>query len=384
MDIIKIIFGFSAAFVVYAYVGYPVALWLISSLIPSRSREDGNSLLPKVSLIISAYNEEAVIEGKILNSLSLNYPTDLLEIMIVSDGSDDMTNDIVRKYENRGVLLKYFEGRLGKTACLNRAVTLAQGEIIVFSDANSMYDKNAIKNLISNFADERIGFVTGYTRYVEKDADQIASSIGIYAKIEKMTKTWESKISSCVGADGAIFAIRRHLYWPLSDVDINDFVIPLNIIKQGLKGVLEENAYCVEKTAGNPKGEFRRQTRITNRTLRAIFNNASLLNPLKYGFFSFALFSHKIAKFLTPFFLLSLVCSNIVLLDSGAAYRLTLLGQASCYFFALLGYSGKSLKVLSGLDSLCYTFVAMNVAIFVGWVQFVRGRTYTIWSPVNR
>jgi cellulose synthase/poly-beta-1,6-N-acetylglucosamine synthase-like glycosyltransferase len=384
MDIIKTLFWFSAAVVVYAYIGYPVVMWLLSSLMPSRSKEDGKPFLPKVSLLISAYNEEAVIEGKILNSLSAHYPADLLEIMIISDGSDDMTNEIVRKYEKRGVLLKYFQGRRGKTACLNSAVTLAQGDIIVFSDANSMYDEDAIKNLVSNFADDRIGFVTGYTRYVEKDADQVAPSIGIYAKIEKLTKAWESKLSSCVGADGAIFAIRRHLYRPLSDVDINDFVIPLNIIKQGLKGVLEEKAYCVEKTAGNSKGEFRRQTRITNRTLRAIYNNASLLNPLRYGFFSFELFSHKISKFLTPFFLLSLACCSVVLMNSGTTYRLISMVQAVCYLFALLGYSGKGLKILSGLDSLCYTFVAMNAAILAGWVQFVRGRTYTTWSPVKR
>ncbi len=384
MDIIKTLFWLSAAFVLYAYVGYPVVLWLLSSIIPSRARDSSQTFLPKISLLISAYNEEAVIEDKIINSLSINYPIDLLEIMIVSDGSDDMTNAIVKKYENRGVLLKHFEGRIGKTACLNRAVAVAQGDIIVFSDANSMYYKDAIKHLVSNFTDDRIGFVTGYTRYVKKDADEIGSSIGIYAKLEKLTKTWESKISSCVGADGAIFAIRKNLYCPLSDVDINDFVIPLNIIKQGFKGVLEENAYCVEKTAGNPKGEFRRQTRITNRTLRAIYNNASLLNPFRYGFFSFALFSHKISKFLTPFFLLALACCNVVLLNNGTTYRLMLLAQSICYLFAWLGYSGKGLKVLSGLNSLCYTFVAMNAAILVGWVQFARGRTYTTWSPVKR
>jgi len=384
MDIVKTLFWLSAAFVLYAYVGYPVVLWLLSSVIPSRSRDNSKPFLPKTSLLISAYNEEAVIEEKIMNSLSMNYPRDLLEIIIVSDGSDDMTNDIVKKYEYRGVLLKYFEGRRGKTACLNSAVALAQGDIIVFSDANSMYDRDAVKNLVSNFTDDRIGFVTGYTRYINKDADEIGASIGIYAKLEKLTKTWESKISSCVGADGAIFAIRKCLYRPLSEVDINDFVIPLNIIRQGFKGVLEANAYCMEKTAENQKGEFRRQTRITNRTLRAIYNNASLLNPLRYGFFSFALFSHKISKFLTPFFLLALACGNVVLLNSGVTYRLMLLVQSVCYLFAWLGYRGRGLKVFSGLNSLCYTFVAMNAAILVGWVQFVRGRTYTIWSPVKR
>jgi cellulose synthase/poly-beta-1,6-N-acetylglucosamine synthase-like glycosyltransferase len=384
MAAIKTLFWLSAGFVLYAYAGYPVFIWLIASLFPARRRGGEKPSLPKVSLLISAYNEEAVIEDKLINSFSIQYPKDLLEIMVVSDGSDDRTNDIVKSYEKQGVVLNYHEGRIGKTACLNHAVASACGDIIVFSDANSFYDRDAIKNLVANFTDERIGFASGYTKYAEQGVDEVAASVGIYAKIEKMTKKSESRIGSCVGADGAIFAIRRRLYKPLRNTDINDLVIPLQIIGQGFRGVLEENASCVEKTAGSQKGEFGRQVRITNRALRAIYNNAALLNPLQYGFFSFELFSHKIAKFLTPFFLLSLACCNVALMNSGTAYNVLLLAQLICYISAWVGHSRRRSTVFSKLNSLCFTFVAMNAAILSGWVQFARGRTYTTWSPAKR
>jgi cellulose synthase/poly-beta-1,6-N-acetylglucosamine synthase-like glycosyltransferase len=384
MDIMKSLYWISACFIVYAYAGYPVVIWLLSLLVPDKSRDYSKPFLPKVTLLISAYNEAPVIEDKIINSLSIHYPKELLEIMVVSDGSDDGTNESVGKYEKQGVVLKYYEGRIGKTACLNHAVAAAQGEILIFSDANSLYDKNAIINIVENFADDKIGFVTGHTRYFAEEDDSTWSSIGIYSKIEKLTKKAESKFGSCVGADGAIFAIRKHLYKPLRDFDINDFVIPLQVIRQGFKGVFEENAFCTEKTAGNAGGEFKRQIRITNRTLRALMNNIALFNPLAYGIFSFELFSHKVVKFLSPFFAIILICSNIVLINSGIMYRLFLLAQVMLILMASLGHVSRGFNVLSRLSSICNTFVTMNLAILGGWYQFLNGETYTTWLPIKR
>ena len=240
--------------IIYPYVGYPAVLWLISLFILKKSKEEPVQLLSKVTLLISAYNEEGVIKDKIINSLALSYPKDLLEIVVVSDGSEDRTKDIVEQYGDKGVILRHYEGRIGKTACLNKASPLANGDIIVFSDANSHYDKGAVNNLVRNFSDNNIGFVTGTTKYITNDNENSVESVGLYTKIEKLTKTLESRISSCVGADGAIFAIRKNLYQPLKDYDINDFVIPLNVVKQGYRGILESNAYCIEKTASDIKG----------------------------------------------------------------------------------------------------------------------------------
>ncbi len=384
MSTIESIFWSSVFLIFYAYVGYPGLIWIISRLYPRKHKKHNKPFLPVVSLLISAYNEENIIEEKIINSLSLIYPKDLLEVIIISDGSDDRTNEIVEKYASHGVVLKYHSGRIGKTMCLNKTVPVARGEIIVFSDANSIYDKNAVKNLVSNFADEKIGFVTGYTRYVVDPKDGISTSIGIYSKIEKFIKKAESDISSCVGADGALFAIRKNLFQPLRNTDINDFVIPLPVIRQGFRGVLEEDAFCMEKTAGDPRGEVKRQIRITNRTLRAIFNNIGLFNPITYGIFTFELVSHKVVKFLAPFFAISLVICTIVLTNSGAVYRLFFLAQITLLLLAWRGYGTGRFHVLSQISLVCRTFVTMNMAILGGWFQFLKGETYTSWSPIKR
>lgn len=380
----KILFWVSLFFLVYAYCGYPVLIWLMSKLSPSRSHKGDESFLPAVSLLISAYNEESIIEDKIVNALALRYPKELLEIIVISDGSNDRTNEIVKRFAPQRVALHSYEGRIGKTACLNKSVPASRGEIIVFSDANSMYDGDAVKNLVANFADDRIGFVTGYTRYAADTIGGIVTSIGIYAAIEKFTKKAESVINSCVGADGAIFAIRKKLYKPLRDADINDFVIPLMVIRQGYRGVLEDRAFCVEKTVEDQRGEVKRQVRITNRTLRAIFHNVGLFNPIGYGLFPFELFSHKVAKFLSPFFALLLVFCTLALMGCGTGYILFLAVQLMLLLFAWFGYAAGRESVLSRMSSICRTFVTMNLAIAGGWIQFLRGETYTTWSPVKR
>lgn len=386
------VFWFSMFLVCYAYFGYPLCLYLICIVKPnSVCRVKRSSCLnvamnptkPSVTLLISAYNEEDAIEEKILNSLKSDYPKELLEIIIVSDGSGDRTNEIVTKYVDHGVKLYDYEGRIGKTACINKTIPLAKGDIIIFSDANSLYDNDAIKHLVKHFEDKNIGFVTGHTMYVLEGKERHLSTVGIYAKIEKLTKQLESKIGSCVGADGAIFAIRKRLYMPLKAHDINDFVIPINIVQEGFRGVFEDGAFCFEKTARNQTGEFNRQVRITNRTLRAIFSHSELLNPFKYHIFSFELISHKLLKFLTPFLLLFILLVNMLLVlgHQGNIYLLTLLIQILCYFMAWLGQKQTKVVLLSKLGSYFSTFAMVNIAIMAGWLKYIKGETYTTWNP---
>jgi len=374
------IFWLCIAAVFYAYFGYPLILWLITRFISNKQALPHTTKLPSVSLIISAYNEEDVIHEKILNSLSLDYPKELLEIIVVSDGSTDHTNEIAIKYSNEGVILQVYEGRIGKTACLNQAVPKCNGDIIVFSDANSKYDVNCIKNLVREFAHPYVGLVTGTTKYIKKDANIISESVGIYTAFENFTKKLESRIGSCVGADGAIFAIRKPLYQDLKDYDINDFVIPLNVIRQSYRVVFTEKAFCIEGTAQDSTKEFNRQIRITNRTIRAIFNNIDMLNPIKFYFFSIEFFSHKLLKFLVPVSLFFILVINLLLLTQGIVYNIFFAVQASCYFLAILGRSQESLRESSRLISIIYTFVSVNIAIFLGWITYFKGETYTTWK----
>lgn len=370
MDMLFIILLFLS---IYSYLLYPPILFVFARVMQSPwTKGDAK---PTVSIIISAYNEERVIREKILNTLALDYPGDLLEIVVNSDGSTDGTNEIVAGFEDSRIVLRVFE-RLGKTACLNRAVPEAKGKIVLFSDANSMYPSTLLTNLVKNFADPDVGLVTGWTKYRMQDGGQETTSL--YSRLEKITKSWESRISSCVGADGAIFAIRKSLYVPLEEHDINDFVIPLNLIKQGKRVVLDSAVFCFEEPSGDSGKEYKRQVRITTRTLNAIRHNIAFLNPFKFGFFSFFLMSHKVIRFLVPIFLIGTFVSNLFLLKISSFYIMTFFGQIMFYILGLIGilgfYDGRIANVAK-------FFLLTLLAQFVGSIRLLFGVSDTIWTP---
>ena len=378
------IFWLSILFILYAYVGYPMLLWVLAIFKTRRTSKctaECDTSRKEVTLIISAYNEEKVIENKILNSLAIEYPGELLEIMVVSDASEDNTDRIVSNYADRGIVLQRYEGRLGKTECLNRTVPAAKGDIIIFSDANSLYDGNAVRELVKHFGDPAIGFVTGSSKYISSQASEpILEPIGIYSKLEQLTKGLESRIGSCVGADGAIFAIRKNLYKSLKRSDINDLVIPFNIIEQGYSGIFEKGAFCLENAAKNMEGEFYRQVRITSRTLRAIASHSILLNPFRFGSFSFALFSHKVCKLCVPFFLMTFMAANIIMLPRGGVFAVVLVLQLMFYAMAALHSFMDKVSGLSSFLSIPKTFAVANYAILMGWFKYFRGETFTTWT----
>ena len=380
-----LIFWCSSIFIVYAYIGYPILLFLLQPLLRKRNLQGCNVNLPKVSILISAYNEEENISQKIHNTLELTYPTDLLEIIVISDGSTDRTDSIVESFANRGIILKHYPGRIGKTACLNYTIPITTGEIIVFSDANSLYHQDSIQALVSGFEIKSVGFVTGHTRYINANGTHSFSPVGVYSKIESWTKSLEGSIGSCISADGAIFAVRKKLYKPLKEYDINDFVIPLNIIGQGYCGLLAQKAFCFENTCRSSDGDFARQVRITSRTLRAIFGHSSLLNPFKFPLASFQLISHKLFKFFVPFFLVIAFFSNLYLVFGNPhyVYAIFLLLQLFFYFVALKHSRLFSFLILARISAICRTFIIVNWAIFQGWIKFFQGETYTTWNPTR-
>jgi len=379
-------FWISLLAIAYAYVGYPAVLWFLwrSGLLHEQSRGEEEFCLPSVTMIISAFNEEEVIGDKIENTLSLKYPRALLEVVVASDGSDDRTSDIVRRFASKGVVLRHYEGRIGKTGCLNRAVPLSAGDIVVFSDANSVYEEGALEALVRPFVDRTIGFVTGWTKYGSTEDAHSADSLGLYSRLESITKQLESRLGSCIGADGAIFAIRKALYSPLKDYDINDMVIPLSINEQGYRGVLETKAVCFEKDAGGTKGEFHRQVRITSRTIRAIMNYRRLMNPFRFGLLSFELLSHKVFKFLVPGFMIIFLVSSMFLVERGSFYVAVLIAQVIFYLLASAISISPEGSVLSRIIKATRTFVVVNAAIALAWFKYFQGETYTTWSPTKR
>ncbi|NLJ28610.1 MAG: glycosyltransferase family 2 protein [Deltaproteobacteria bacterium] len=371
MDIFFLICCF---FVVYPYAVYPVVVRLLAFFV--RKRWSTGSITPAVSVIISAYNEESIIVEKVRNTLECDYPPECLEVIVVSDGSTDGTVDAMVQIHDPQVVLKAYENRAGKTACLNRMVPAARGEILLFTDANSMFPRDLLKKTARNFHDESIGLVTGWTQYRSPDGREEAT--GAYSRLEKITKRWESLISSCVGADGAVFAMRKSLYSPMGPDEINDFVLPLRVIAQGKRVVLDPEVYCMEKSAGNEGKEFRRQARITNRTIRALAAHIHLLNPLRFGSFSFLLLSHKLLRFLAPFWVMGALLSSLVLASQSWYYKILLIGEISVLTLTIRALFHRT---ENRLIQMARTFLITLAAQSLGWWRFLRGRTDTMWTP---
>lgn len=370
----ELLFIITLFFSVYSYIVFPVFLSILGKLF--RNPWNKGDCVPVVTIIISAYNEEKDIEEKIKNSLLLDYPEDKLEIIVSSDGSTDRTNEIVAGIRDRRLILKKFTGRLGKAACLNKVVPNSTGDVVVFTDANSMFMPDMLQHLVKNFYDSTIGAVSGWTKY--RNPDSGGETTDLYAKLEKKTKLDESMVSSCVGADGAIFAIRKELYMLLGANDINDFIIPVNIIKQGKRVILDGNVFCVEETTRGAKNIFSRQVRISTRIAWAIRRNLGLLNVFKYGIFSFFLLSHKVLRLLTPVFLLCAFILNFSILQRSPVYVVILAGQL---LFWLTGLGALVGLGRGRLFSICkYLFITF-AAQFIGCLRMAIGIEDIMWTP---
>jgi cellulose synthase/poly-beta-1,6-N-acetylglucosamine synthase-like glycosyltransferase len=365
----------SFAALAYVYVGYPAGIALLVRVRGARPvRRD--AVLRPVSLVISAYNEAAVIRQKIENALSLDYPSELLEIVVISDASSDGTDDIVRDYARRGVTLHVQPARRGKTAGLNRTVPALRGEIVVFTDANAMFEPAALRRLVRNFGDPDVGCVTGEARYVKGAATAADVGERMYWNYEIQLKRLETAMGSMVGGDGAIYAIRKELWQELPETAINDFLNPLQIVSAGWRAVYEPEAVCFEETAGGIGREYRRRIRIISRSLRAIFQAPAVLNPFRVGFFAVSIVSHKLLRWLSAFFMGAAIAGGapIVVGWAGAS------PAAAAAAIAVAAVAAAALRPGRRAVALAAYFVAMNVASLAGVVKGTLGRVSGTWS----
>jgi len=382
MEISEIILFTLVLLIIYSYIIYPVILFIFGKLINKNIRV--GDYLPRVTIIISAYNEEDVITAKLENTLKLEYPADSREIIVVSDCSDDNTDAIVSSYQDRGVVLLASKVRRGKTAGLNDAVSAAKGEVLVFTDADAMYSEDALMRMVRSLSDPNVGLVTGSTQYVSEESGQMVETSSIYTKLERFLKEQESKIGSCVGADGAIFALKKKLYKSLKDDDINDLVIPLKVIQQRYRVIIDRDLVCREAPSVSSSSEFNRQIRITNRTIRGIFRHSDLLNVLRYPLFSFQMLSHKLIRLSVPFFALLLLPLNIMLLDSGIVYWFIFISQLLFYVLSIIGYYKETYLKEQSTYGIFYHFVMVQIAILLGWINYFIGNKQVTWKPGSR
>jgi cellulose synthase/poly-beta-1,6-N-acetylglucosamine synthase-like glycosyltransferase len=370
----------------YVYFGYPALLFLLSRLFPQTTRKDDN-FEPSVTLVISAYNEERVIGEKLENAFRLDYPAEKMKILVVSDCSTDRTDRIAESYIERGARLIRIPERRGKTAGLNIALPEVQTDIVVFSDANAMYHPSAVRKLVRHFADKRVGYVVGHAGY---DGEAIATAAGrsenLYWNLETKIKEWESAFSSVVGGDGAIYAIRRELYEPLEETDINDFVNPLQIFAAGYRGIFDPEARCSERPAGDFEKEFRRKVRITNRSLNGFLRVPEAWISGRTLRFSWQLISHKVLRWFSPFlfgfhYLATLAVGGNSVLGTTANVFLVFYGSFASLAFA--GWVNKRRGKASAIFYLPYYFVLMNVAAAAGVWQRAGGTTIAVWKTAR-
>jgi cellulose synthase/poly-beta-1,6-N-acetylglucosamine synthase-like glycosyltransferase len=360
------------------FIAYPLLLWARAHFAPSAIR--AADYTPEVDLLIAAHDEEDSIEARIENALSLDYPSDRLRIWVASDGSEDATVAISRRFEAHGVRVLDLP-RGGKAVALVRAVDASCGEILAFSDANSHWPPNALKCLLRPFADPTVGGVAGDQRYIEGGSSS-TESLGErgYWSFDRVLKRWQSRAGNVVSATGAIYAIRRTCFEaPPSDAT-DDFMISTGVIAAGQRLVFAEDAIALEPPAESTRGEFRRKVRIITRGLRAVGYRRGLMNPFSTGLYAFELLVHKLWRRLVWLPSLALVLSTPFALSNSSA-----LGWLPLLFFvgALLGTLGRIWPVLNRFRpvALASYVVMVNSACALATLNALRGRRIARWEP---
>lgn len=373
-----VLFCLSVLMVAYIYVGYPLMITIAGILLKARVRKDAWE--PKVSILIAAFNEAEHIQKTLENKLALDYPPDRLEIIVISDSSDDETDSIVSAYEGRVRLIRQ-EPRAGKTAALNLAVPEASGQILVFSDANSIYDPNALKHLINNFADPNVGYVTGKMVYSMPDGTVIGDGCSAYMKYENYLREVETKCGSIVGVDGGIDAVRKELYCSMKPDQLPDFVLPLNVFKQGYRVIYEKEALLKEETLKSSIDEYRMRVRVALRAMWALYDMRKLLSIRQYGFFSIQLWSHKVLRYACFIFLFLAYVTNLNLLTQGGWFIL-FFGCQTLLYLAFFTYPFlEKMSIRSKIAQFSYYFCLLNLASAHAFLKFVQGKKQVLWTP---
>jgi cellulose synthase/poly-beta-1,6-N-acetylglucosamine synthase-like glycosyltransferase len=361
---------------IYPYVLYPVVARVVAWL-AGRSVER-KAFTPRISILISAYNEAKHIEATVLNKLAQDYAGEL-EIIVASDGSSDGTDEIVVRLAAGDPRVRLYrqEPRQGKTAALNKLIELASGEIVIFSDANSLYRNDTVRLLVENFADPSVGYVTGKMVYVNADGSMVGDGCSAYMRYENWLRAVETSLGSIVGVDGGVDAVRRTLYRRMSADQLPDFVLPLAVVEQGKRVVYDERALLQEDTLSDNDAEFRMRVRVALRALWALRAERKLLFGSAGLLFAWQLWSHKALRYMS-FLPLALACLlNIGLIFSGPLYQALLVGQGLFWIAALLGRAGFSWAPIR----FSLYFLLLNVASALAFTRFLRGERIVTWQP---
>ena len=387
-QVIEILFWIGIGIVFYTYLGYGIVLYLmvkIKELFVKPRLPRLPETLPEATLLIAAYNEEAIVASKMVNCRQLDYPADKLRLVWITDGSNDNTNERLKEYPEVTVL--YQPRRQGKPAALNRALPYVNTPYVIFTDANTMLNKGAIKEIIRQFSDPRVGCVAGEKR-VEIQAEQGATAgEGIYWKYESALKRLDYRLYSAVGAAGELFAIRRELFEEMpADTLLDDFILSLRIAMRGYKIAYSKEAYALESASLNMREEEKRKVRISAGGLQSVWRLRGLLNMFRYGILSFQYISHRVLRWtLTPVVLFALLPLNLLLACTGhTLYTVILALQLAFYLLGYLGYKMEKRNIRNKLLFIPYYFLFMNINVIRGYSYLAKHKGTGAWEKAKR
>lgn len=380
LPVAKAVFWLAAFALFYVYAGYPLLL-AIAGLF-ARGRRAEPDYFPRLTVLIAAYNEEDAIEKKLRQTLALDYPEDKLEVLVLSDSSTDRTDEIVKSFPDSRVKLVRMEERRGKTFAQNQGVKRAGGEVLVFSDATAIYHAQALRYLACNYRDPKVGAVSGRYKYFDP-SDESPTGLGSSAfwNYENLIKTMQSRIMTITGCCGCIYSVRKTAYTDLPEDVISDLVQPLHVIQKGYRVRFEDRALAYEETTKSTAEEFRMRVRVVTRAMRGLLSVAPLLEPWKFGWVSFQLWSHKVLRWMVPMMLLALLAGNLALVGD-PYYRWALAAQLLLYAAAILTALLPLHRLWRPLGLPLY-FCTLNAAALVGMIELCRGRKYVTWQTVR-
>ena len=382
--------------VVYTFAGYAVLLSLLLTVNKAFSGRKTKVFpayptLPQVCLFVTAYNESDFVEAKVKNMLSLNYPSDKIQYLWITDGSDDGTPEKLRQFTDMEV--HHLPERNGKIHAMNRGIKFVKAPIVIFSDSNAILCPDAISIMVQTFLDPKVGCIAGEKRIVTHKLDSAAGSgENLYWKFESWVKRMDSELNSTIGAVGELFAIRTHLYTEVeNDTILDDFIISLRIAEKGYHIAYTPDAYAVETSSVNVSEELKRKVRIAAGGLQTIVRLKELLNPFRFGWLSVQYISHKVLRWtIAPIALFSLFFVNffIILKGDGTGvpffYWLFFYLQAFMYLLALVGWALELWKIRFKILFVPFYFTAMNYAALRGWIRFIKGRQSVKWEKSKR
>ncbi len=367
----------------YSYFIYPLILVLITK---TRKKciyivSHKTHPLPSISFIITAYNEENQIAKKIENTLLVKYPSDKIEIIVASDGSSDKTNEIVDGYKNRGVTLHPVLERKGKENAQKSAIEISIGDILVFSDVSTQIENTALLKIAKRFEDPMIGAISSEDRFLTESGE--VAGEGAYVKYEMWLRQLESRVNSLVGLSGSFFTARREV---CNNWNINvpsDFNTALNCIHNELIAVTDSKLLGFYPNLKDETKEYQRKVRTVIRGMAALSSQAFIMNPFKHGFFAFQVISHKLMRWLVPWFLLLTLVTNFLLFKLSYFYKFSFTIQVLFYGMAITGYLSTSARQ-TPLIKICYFFIQVNLAIFHSSLMYISGKRVTLWEPSKR